>query len=112
MSELQLIENALAQAARRRRRERAFRGLWQGLLIGSAIWLLALGTYKLLPVPTWILTAAASLGLASVFAGLIAGGWHKNSVNETARWVDGRQHLQERLSTALEMSKSSGSESW
>jgi hypothetical protein len=112
MSELQLIESALAVAAQRRRRERAFRGLWQGLFIGAAVWLLALGIYKLLPVPVWTLGTAAVLGFASVLAGLLIGGWHRNSVSETARWVDGRQHLQERLSTALEMAKSSGNESW
>jgi len=33
---------------------------------------------------------------------------------ETARWVDGKQHLQERLSTALEMAKGkgTGAEAW
>ena len=112
MSELQLIEFALAQASSRRRRERAFHGLWQGLFVGAAIWLLTLGIYKVMPIPAWTLTVAAALGAGSVLVGLIIGGWHRNSVSETARWVDGRQHLQERLSTALELARSSGSESW
>jgi hypothetical protein len=34
---------------------------------------------------------------------MIIGGWHRTPLPETARWVDGRQHLQERLSTALEV---------
>ena len=48
----------------------------------------------------------------AVLAGVVAGGWRKNTITETARWVDGRQHLQERLSTALELSKNHGSETW
>ncbi|HTA31094.1 MAG TPA: hypothetical protein VK731_11450, partial [Candidatus Cybelea sp.] len=112
MSDLQVIEKTLELAARRRRRERAFRGLWQGVFIGAMIWLLALVIYKLAPIPYWTLPAAAVAGVLAVLTGLIVGGWHRNSIAETARWVDGRQHLQERLSTALELSKGSGSETW
>ena len=53
MSDLQIIEGTLERAARRRRWERAFRGLWQGLLVGAAIWLAALATYKIFPIPFW-----------------------------------------------------------
>jgi hypothetical protein len=114
MSDLQIIEQTLERAARRRRRERAFRGFWQGLFVGASIWLLALCVYKLLPIPVWTLAAAGIAGGVAALIGLIVGGWRKNSVGETARWVDGRQHLQERLSTALELSKESksGTETW
>jgi len=112
MGDLQFIESTLERAARRRRNERAFRGLWQGLLVGAVIWLLALATYKLLPIPFWTLGAAAGVGLLSALVGLIIGGWRRISVQETARWVDGRQHLQERLSTALEISQGTTSETW
>lgn len=112
MSDLQVIEKTLQLAAARRRRERAFRGLWQGVFAGALIWLLTLAVYKLAPIPSWTLSAAAIAGLAAVVTGIIVGGWHKNTVTETARWVDGRQHLQERVSTALELSKIPGSETW
>ncbi|MDB6022412.1 MAG: hypothetical protein JWQ04_2269, partial [Pedosphaera sp.] len=112
MSDLQLIEATLQRAAQRRRKERAFRGLWQGLLGGATIWLLTLAVYKLAPIPYWTLGAAAGMGGACALAGLIIGGWRKTSLNETARWVDGKQHLQERLSTALELAKGPGSETW
>ena len=115
MSDLQEIESTLESAARRRRRERAFRGFWQGLFAGALIWLLALAAYKVLPMPSWTLPAAGGVGLLAALIGLILhGGWRKNSVTDTARWVDGRQHLQERLSTALEMAKTknAGSETW
>ena len=112
MSELQLIENVLSQTERRRRRERAYRGLWQGLFIGATVWCVTLVAHKLLPTPYWTLPAAAGLGVATVLACVIAGAWRRHSVSETARWVDGRQRLQERLSTALEVSRVNGSESW
>src|SRR5205085_7637533 len=109
---LELIETALKRAARRRRWERALRGLWQGLLCGGLVWLLVEGVYKLFPIPHWSLTAAALAGGAIVLIGLIVGVWRKASLIETARWVDGKKHLQERLSTALEFSDSSAPGSW
>src|SRR5271169_4095407 len=112
MSDLQLIEQTLMAAARRRRRERAVRGLWQGMFIGAIIVFLTVAAYKLLPLPWWSIRAAVVTGAVSAIVGMIIGGWHRDSLNEIARWVDGRQHLQERLSTALELSKTSGPESW
>ena len=112
MSDLQVIEKTLEAAAARRRRERAFRGLWQGVFVGALIWLATLAVYKLAPIPYWTLAAAAIAGAVAIVAGAIVGGWRKNTITETARWVDGRQHLQERLSTALELSKNPGSETW
>ena len=84
MSELQLIEAALKGAARRRRGERAWRGFWQGLLLGGLIWIPVQGLYKLFPLPGWSLTAAAVGAGALVFAGLIVGIWRKWSLLETA----------------------------
>jgi predicted nucleic acid-binding Zn-ribbon protein len=43
---------------------------------------------------------------------MIIGGWHKTPLSEAARWVDGRQHLQERLSTALEVAGREGPGTW
>ena len=107
MSEIQLIETALKRAERRRRWERAWRGAWQGLLAGGLLWMLVQGIYKFLPIPGWALPAAAMTAGALAIIGLIAGIWRKASLPETARWVDGRKRLQERLSTALEFSGSS-----
>ncbi|HEX3800133.1 MAG TPA: hypothetical protein VH413_15675 [Verrucomicrobiae bacterium] len=112
MSDLQLIEQTLQAAARRRRRERALRGLWQGLLVGGLIFFVTLGIYKLAPIPSWVVTAAGIAGGVAAVVGCIIGGWRKTTVEQMARWVDGRQQLQERLSTALEMAKGPGSETW
>ena len=112
MSDLQVIEQTLMVAARRRRRERAVRGLWQGMFTGAIIVFLTVAAYKLLPLPVWSIRAAVVTGIVSAIVGMIIGGWHRDSLGETARWVDGRQHLQERLSTALELAKSPGPESW
>ncbi|HWH68015.1 MAG TPA: hypothetical protein VNT26_01410 [Candidatus Sulfotelmatobacter sp.] len=103
MSEFQIIESALAGAARRRRWARALRGLWQGLLVGSILSLLLVGAYHLLPLPLWTLLAAALVPFPCMLLGLLIGGWRNPPLPEVARWLDSRQHLQERLSTALEV---------
>src|SRR5213594_630622 len=103
MSELQHIEQALQEAARRRRLVRAMNGFWAGLVAGGIVVLLALSAYKLFPIPYWSVTAAGITGGLCLLAGFIIGGRHKTSLDDTARCVDDRQHLQERLSTALEV---------
>lgn len=112
MSELQTIETALAEAARRRRWARALRGLWTGLMVGAILSLLLTGAYHLLPLPLWTLPVAALMPFPCAMIGLIVGGWRKSSLPEVARWVDGRQQLKERLSTALEMAGNPAAGSW
>ena len=112
MSELQVIEMALKGAAQRRRWVRAVHFACYGLLIGSILALIIIGTYHLAPLPEWLLTAALVAPFVLILGGLIAGVWRKASINQTARWVDGRQHLQERLSTALEFAKDSQTGPW
>ena len=43
---------------------------------------------------------------------MIIGGWRKPALPEVARWVDGRQHLKERLSTALEVAADPDGGTW
>ena len=112
MSELNTIESALQRAAQRRRLDKALRGAWKGLLFASIIWLIALIVYKVAPVPFSSLAICGGVGLACVLAGAIIGGWRKPSASETARWVDVKQNLKERLSTALEVSQSPANGEW
>jgi len=112
MSELQLIEATVTRAGRRRRRQRAWSGAWQGFLAASVVWLLALGLYKLLPIPWKVLPIAGATGLGLVLGGFLAGWWRRERLLETARWLDGRQHLQERLSTALELGREPKAGEW
>lgn len=112
MSELQLIETALHRAARRRRWERALNGLGRGLLAGAVVLLLALAAYKLFPLRLEIVSAAVIAAALLVLTGFLVGGWRKASLLETARWVDDRKQLKERLSTALEMAGSSSPAEW
>ncbi len=112
MSDLRLIESALERAARRRRWERALRGFWQGVLAGSLICLAALAAYKLLPIPFATLVWAGAAAIVVAVTGLIVGGWRRTSLAEIARWVDGKQNLQERLSTALEVGHVPGDAAW
>ncbi len=112
MSDIQFIESALQRTARRRRWASALRGLWLGLLVGSILWLLTLAAYKLTPMPVWSLLAAGIAAFVCMAVGFIVGGWRKLSVEQTARWVDIRQHLKERLSTALEFTRKTETTEW
>src|SRR5215212_3227320 len=105
MNELSTIQSALERAARRRRLSRALRGLWFGLLIASAVWLATLIAFKVYPLPYITFAISGAVGFVCVLAGAIAGGWRKPTVAETARWVDVKRNLKERLSTALEVSQ-------
>jgi len=109
MSELQIIQSALEGASRRRRWSRALRGLWIGLLASALLSFLLIGIYHVRDLPLWTLTLAAALPFCGMLAGLLLGGWRKLPIKQTARWVDGKQHLQERLSTALEVQSENGS---
>src|SRR5271167_3950943 len=112
MSEIQIIESALQRAGGRRRWARGLRGIWAGLLVGAVLCLLLIGAWHVFPLPLWSLTLAAFLPFPCVLAGLIIGGWRKPALPEVARWVDGKQHLQERLSTALEVSSEKITGNW
>lgn len=70
MSELERVEQVVSEAGRRRRWQRAWTGLWRGMLVGAVAWLVGLGAYKALPLPD------ATLGIAGLAAVLcvVAGG--------------------------------------
>ena len=112
MSEIQIIENAVDSAGRRRRWHQTWRGFWWGLFAGSVVWLVVLAIYKLFPVPLETLTVGAGLAGAAALAGVIAGWLHAPSRMETARWLDGKSELKERLSTALEISGDEKKDNW
>lgn len=112
MSELQIIESTLARAARRRRLARALRGLWTGLLGGGLFWLAVYGLYKLAPLSERLLYACGAVALLGPILGFVIGGWRKPTLAETARFVDVKQNLKERLSTALEFAGESETSKW
>ncbi|HYE30407.1 MAG TPA: hypothetical protein VEH27_03185 [Methylomirabilota bacterium] len=98
------LRDFLARAALRKRWQQGLRGLWIGLAIGAAAWLLVYAIYKITPIPESALLAAGIVALASAVAGLIAGFWRKPTLSEAARWLDYKENLKERLTTALEAS--------
>lgn len=112
MSELQIIQETLARAARRRRVERGLRGLFVGTFIGSLLCLITVGIYKVRDIPQLAFTWAIASAAASALAGFLIGFWHKPSLAETARWVDMKQNLKERLSTAIEFSGERETSRW
>ena len=112
MGEMLLIEGALKRAARRRRFVAAWRGFWKGLLFGAILWLVTYGAFKLYPIPKLALVLAAWTAGGIVLVLTLVGCFKRQSLLQTARWVDNRQKLKERLSTALELSGSNGTSEW
>ena len=112
MSDLESIQTAVGRAAKRRRWLRAWRGFWTGLFAGASVWLLALAWYKIRPIPVEIVHGAAGIGVLFLLIGFIHGWLRPMSLLETARWIDEQQKLQERLSTALELSNNPAQSNW
>ncbi|MGC3959122.1 MAG: hypothetical protein QM813_14605 [Verrucomicrobiota bacterium] len=112
MSEFQIIQEALERASQRRRLARSLRGLFAGLLCGALLWLLALGIFKLAPIPNQTLLWAGILSSLCPLTGFVIGFWRKSSLVETARWVDVKQNLRERMSTALEVAEKEPAGLW
>ncbi len=67
--------------------------------------------WKLAPVPWVVVQVAAVVGFAALPAGFLIGSRRSVSLGDAARWLDGKQKLQERLSTALEVGAGPASES-
>lgn len=112
MSELESIRAVLERAARRHRLSHAMRGLSLGLLLGSIGAVTVLAAYHLVEMPLWVLATTVILPVFGMVVGFVLGGWRKPGLSEVARWVDGRRHLKERLSTALEVSSSPDESPW
>ncbi|HEY3915549.1 MAG TPA: hypothetical protein VGN61_13760 [Verrucomicrobiae bacterium] len=112
MSDLDAIQQLLRRAARRRRLEYALNGLWEGLFVGALVWLAALTLYKLAPVSAAVLAWAAAVAGVCVVAGFLRGWFRKLTLKQTARALDQREGLQERITTALEVSASGRDEGW
>src|SRR5437867_11039581 len=112
MSEIQVIQATLERTASRRRWQRGWRAFWHGLFAGTAFWLFVLALYKLFPLPEETLTIASAVSAALLPTAFLIGCWRRPSLAETARWVDDRQHFQERISTALEVATASVAENW
>ena len=112
MSEIQVIQSTLEKTARRCRWQRGWRRFWQGLFAGATLWLVVLAVYKLRPIPEQTFMVAGAIAVALMPISFLAGFWRRPTLIETARWVDDRQHFQERLSTALEVAASPKAGTW
>jgi hypothetical protein len=112
MQEFEEIQIALRKAMWRRRRQNAWQGLWIGLFVGAALWLVVFGVFKLLPFPENWLRGAAIVSLAVVILMGLRGLLKSVSALDTARWLDLHQKLEERLSTALELAEKPVDSPW
>src|SRR5687767_11385610 len=107
MSELEQVRSVVSQVARRRKWQRAGNGFWLGFLTGVILWSLLLISYKFLPIPVSILGVGAIVALACPILGLLLAALQRRPLLETARWLDRKVALADRLTTALELSGSS-----
>ncbi len=92
--------------------ERGLRGLFVGLFVGALLFLVALAVYKLAPVSSNIVRVTGLAAILCPLIGFIIGFWRKPSLAETARWVDVKQNLRERMSTALEVAETQPPGTW
>lgn len=112
MSDLELIRGTLKDVSRRVQLQVGWGWFWKGFFSGAVVWLLVLSLYKVWPVPVLILGGGAVVWLLLSLGAWAWGVARKPGVATTARWVDDRQHYQERLSTALEVAESKSSGRW
>ena len=77
--------------------------MWRGLLVGVCLWLVALVVFKVVPISHSALLWAGFAGLALPVGGLIYGLAKRFAVGDTARWLDLKTGLKERLGTAVEL---------
>lgn len=104
MDPLSTIRQAARQTALRQRRLRGWEGLWRGGLIGAVLFLAVLGVWKLAPIPFLAVKIVGGLAGLAPLIGWLVGYWPRLTDEQAARWLDQKQGLKERLSTALELS--------
>ncbi|MGV3773057.1 MAG: hypothetical protein ACO1QB_09160 [Verrucomicrobiales bacterium] len=106
------IENALHKTARRRKTARGLNAMWQSLPWSAAFWLLALAVYKAAPIPPETIYITGGISLIIPVIAFFWGFSRPTTLLDTAQWVDSKQNLKERLSTALELAQSKTEGPW
>jgi hypothetical protein len=105
MDALTKIQSAAHRTAARQRWLRGWNGLWRGALVGTVIFVVVLAVWKLVPIPYAVVTVAGAFGLLAPVIGFLIAFWPRLTDEQAARWLDQKQGLQERLSTALEVAR-------
>ena len=111
MSASPALELVLRRTAFRRRALRAWDYAWKGGLAGAAIALVVVALWKFQLVDTKVLLWFWLAAALSPLVAAVIGGWRQSERLATARWLDERQRLQQRLSTALDLTQKSGTPS-
>ena len=107
-----MLQQTLDRTVTRARMMRAWRGLWRGLLLGGALYLMGLIAYKVAPVPWAMVQITLVLGLACAVGGVVWGVLRPVTTDEAARFLDIKAGLKERLSTALEIARQGKDDRW
>lgn len=112
MEPLSTIRQAVRRTADRQRRLRGWDGLWRGGLIGAVLLLAVLGIWKVAPIPILAVQVAGAIAAVAPLLGFAIGYWPRLTDEQAARWLDQKQGLKERLSTALELSSRPQDSRW
>ena len=112
MESLHRIESGLRRVARRRRRQAAMAAMGRALLWAGCGVFLGVASVKLLPVPAPLVWGLGWVGAGGVLLSGLAAAMRRVTLEETARWVDERLELQERLATAMELRDAPAAAEW
>ncbi|MBL9134695.1 MAG: hypothetical protein JNK85_02455 [Verrucomicrobiales bacterium] len=112
MNELSVLRHAVRRTGSRRRLELGLLGLWNGLAVGTLIWLGVVALHKIAPIPPEWPEFGWVLCLFGAAAGFAWGARHPVPDLLAARLLESRQPLQQRLSTALQIADRSPQHAW
>ncbi len=104
MSEMNQVHQLLDRTIARRRRMAGWSAFWRTLMAAGLAYLIALAAYKLTPVPWTVVWWTGLAALAALPLGFLWGWLRPITRADAARFLDSTAGLQERLTTALEVS--------
>ena len=109
MEDIAILESLVRRTARRRRWIRGWNAAAIGALVGISAFLAVLILDKRTPIPVLWLKATGAAALLATAGGFLVGFLRRIDLPWTARWLDTQAGLQDRISTALEVARNSGS---
>jgi hypothetical protein len=101
--EIAKIHGVLQKTGSRLKLSRGLGALWKCLPWSAGFWFLSLAVYKVAPIPPETVYITGAISLLAPLVCFVLAFARPAPLLETARWVDSKKQLKERLSTALEL---------
>ena len=112
MSHREIILKSIKRARIGLITHRLWHGVWRGVLAGGCAALLWFGIYKVFPIPGHFLDEGFLVSGAVGVVVMLVHGLRSMSRRKVAEYLDSSQHLNERLSTALELADENSESPW